>query len=92
MNQYVFNSFHSSVAAFSFDVVPATPDNPHQLTVIVGDDKEALARYFSYEAFKEAIRTQKTGFTPWDCLPAAIAAREFSDVSRWVSIPVRFST
>ena len=91
MNQYVFNSFHSSVAAFSFDLLPATTDNPHQLTVIVGDDKKALALYFSYEAWKEAIRTQKTRFPPWDSLPAAIAASEFSDASRWVSTPVRFN-
>jgi|GEM_PF-6323704 len=89
MNQHVLNSFHSSVAAFSLDLVPATPDNPHQLTVIDGDDKEALARYSST---KEAIRTQKTGFPPWDSLPAAIAASEFSDASRWNSAPVRFST
>ncbi|MFZ1220385.1 MAG: hypothetical protein WAO00_13905 [Chthoniobacterales bacterium] len=89
MNQYVFNSFHSSVAAFSFDLVPATLDNPHQLTVIVGDDKDALSRYHSYEATKDAIRAQKTGFRPWDSLPAATAAAEFAEPGRWTSIPVR---
>lgn len=87
MNQHVFNSFHSSVAAFSFDLVPATLDNPHQLIAIIGDDKDALSRYHSYEATKDAIRTQKTGFRPWDSLPAARAAAEFADSSRWSSIP-----
>jgi hypothetical protein len=85
MNQHVFNSFHSSVAAFSFDLVPATLDKPHELTVIVGDNKDALARYYSYEATKEAIRIQKTGFLPWDSLPVATAAAEFADAGRWIS-------
>jgi hypothetical protein len=89
MNQYVFNSFHSSVAAFSFDLVPATIDKPHQLTVIIDDNKDALARYYSYEATKEAIRTQKTGFLPWDSLPVATAAAEFTDPGRWISTPLK---
>ena len=89
MSQYLFNSFHSSVATFSFDLVPATLDHPHQLAVIVGDDKRALSRYISYEAIKEAIRTQKTGFPLWDSLPPQTAAREFSEPGRWISIPIR---
>jgi hypothetical protein len=89
MNQLVFNSFHSSVAAFSFDLTPATLDCPHQLTVVVDGSTEALSRYYSYEAFKEAIRSQNTGFMPWDSLPVEIAAAEFVDPRRWVSSVVK---
>lgn len=79
-------AFHSSVGIIA--LMPRAGNNV-RIEIALGDRTEALSEFRTKTEAQDAIKMQRTGFTPWDSLAQEIAQAEYADSGRWKEATIR---